>query len=200
MHPALPFQVRDEAVLLAHLAAFPFSAIAASVAGRAIVAHAPVIARRMGEGLVLDFHLSRGNALAPALADGFHAVAVSLAAEAYVSPDWYENRDSVPTWNYVSVEVEGPVAALDEADLIALLDDLSALEEARLLPKKPWTRDKMSPGKFEGLLRGIVGARMTVTRLEGMNKLSQNKSAADRVGVMAALADHPIGRRMRDLE
>ncbi len=78
-----------------------------------------------------------------------------------------------------------------------MLDDLSALEEARLLPKKPWTRDKMSPGKFEGLLRGIVGMRMAVTRLEGTAKLSQNKTQADRAGVMAALADHPIGRRMR---
>ncbi|MES2723226.1 MAG: FMN-binding negative transcriptional regulator [Pseudomonadota bacterium] len=199
MHPSLPFQVSDEAVLLDHLAGFPFSTIAASVDGRAVVAHAPVIARRMGEGLVLDFHLSRGNALARALAGGFHAVAVNLATEAYVSPDWYENRDSVPTWNYVSVEVEGPVAALAEADLIALLDDLSALEEARLLPKKPWTRDKMSPGKFETMLRGIVGARMTVERFEGVTKLSQNKTAADRAGVMAALGDHPVGRRMRDL-
>ena len=199
MHPALPFRVSDEAVLLAHLARFSFATIAAAVDGRAVVAHAPVIARRMGEGLVLDFHLSRGNVLAPALAGGFHAVAVSLATEAYVSPDWYENRDSVPTWNYVSVEVEGAVAGLDEAGLIALLDDLSALEEARLLPKKPWTRDKMSPGKFESMLRGIVGARMTVERFEGVTKLSQNKTAADRAGVMAALGDHPVGRRMRDL-
>lgn len=199
MHPALPFKVSDEAVLRAHLAEFPFATIAGAVDGRAIIAHAPVIARRAGEGLVLDFHLSRGNALSLAVAGGFHAVAVSLATEAYVSPDWYENRDSVPTWNYVSVEVEGRVCALDEAGTIALLDDLSALEEARLLPKKPWTREKMSPGKFEGLLRGIVGMRMAVTRLEGTTKLSQNKTAADRVGVMAALADHPIGRRMRDL-
>lgn len=199
MHPALPFRVSDEAVLLAHLAEFPFATIAGSVDGRAIIAHAPVVARRVGEGLALDFHLSRGAALAPALAAGFPAVAVSLATEAYVSPDWYEDRDSVPTWNYVSVEVEGPVSALDEAGTIALLDDLSALEEARLLPKKPWTRDKMSPGKFEGLLRGIVGMRMAVSRLEGTTKLSQNKTQADRVGVMAGLADHPIGRRMRVL-
>ena len=199
MHPSQLFLVSDEAALLTHLAEFPFATIAASVDGRVVVAHAPVIARRVGEGLVLDFHLSVGNALTPTLAASFHAVAVSLATEAYVSPDWYENRDSVPTWNYVSVEVEGPVSALGEAGTIALLDDLSALEEVRLLPKKPWTRDKMSPGKFEGLLRGIVGMRMAVTRLEGMSKLSQNKTAADRAGVMAALGDHPIGRRMRDL-
>ncbi|MBP8245916.1 MAG: FMN-binding negative transcriptional regulator [Phenylobacterium sp.] len=199
MHPSGLFRVEDETALLEHLATFPFSTIAASVDGRAMVAHTPVIARRIDGDLVLDFHLSRGNALTPAVAEGFHAVAVSLAADAYVSPDWYDDKDSVPSWNYVSVEVAGPVAALDEAGLIAVVDDLSAIEEARLLPKLPWTRHKMSQGKFDRLLRGIVGARMVVERFEGTHKLSQNKSAADRVGVMAALADHPIGRRMRDL-
>ena len=199
MHPSGLFKVEDETALLAHLAAFPFSTFAGSGGGRAVVAHTPVIPRRIDGALVLDFHLSRGNALTPAVADGFRAVAVSLAADAYVSPDWYANTDSVPSWNYVSVEVEGPVTVLDEVGLIAVVDDLSVMEEARLLPKPPWTRDKMSPGKFRGLLRGIVGARMVVERFEGTSKLSQNKTQADRLGVMAALADHPIGRRMRDL-
>ncbi|MDO8381102.1 FMN-binding negative transcriptional regulator [Phenylobacterium sp.] len=199
MHPSALFKLSEEDGLLAHLAAFPFCTIAAGVDGRILVAHAPVIARPTAAGLAIDFHLSRGNALVAAVAQGFPAVAVSLACEAYVSPDWYEDKDSVPTWNYVAVEAEGLVAALDTAGTIALLDDLSAMEEARLLPKAPWTRHKMSPGKFDGLLGGIVGARMAVSRLEGTNKLSQNKAAADRAGVMAALADHPIGRRMRDL-
>ena len=198
MHPAIPFKVVDETALLDHLAASPFCTLAASVGERVLVAHAPVIARRDDGVLKLDFHLSRGNALAAAVAAGFPAVAVSLAADAYVSPDWYENRDSVPTWNYVAVEVEGPVGPLDLAATVALLDDLSAMEEARLLPKVPWTRHKMSPGKFDSMVKGIVGAQMRVTRLEGTTKLSQNKTDADRSGVMAALADHPIGRRMRD--
>ena len=96
----------------------------------------------------------------------------------------------------VTVEAEGPVAALDEAGLVALLDDLSAQEEARFLPKLPWTRAKMSPGRFETMLRGIIGARLTVERLEGTTKLSQNKPDGDRAGVIAALGDHPIARLM----
>ena len=199
MHPAVPFKVVDQTALLDHLAAFPFCTLAASVDGRVLVAHAPVIVRRDDGGLKLDFHLSRGNALAAAVAAGFPAVAVSLAEDAYISPDWYENRDSVPTWNYVAVEVEGPVGPLDPAATVALLDDLSAMEEARLLPKLPWTRHRMSPGKFESMVKGIVGAQMTVTRLEGTTKLSQNKTLADKAGVIAALADHPIGARMAQL-
>jgi transcriptional regulator len=199
MHPAPAFHVADEAPLIAHLAARPFCAVCAVVDGRPVVAHAPVVVRRLAGGLAIDFHLSRGNALAPALADGFRAVAVSLGPEAYVSPDWYEDKDQVPTWNYVSVEAEGPVAAMDEAGLVALLDALSVQEEARLLPKRPWTRAKMSPGKFERMTRMIVGARLTVERLQGTTKLSQNKPASDRAGVVAALGEHAIADLMRGL-
>jgi transcriptional regulator len=194
MHPAPIYLEQDEQVLLEHLARHPFATLAAAPAGRPLVAHAPVVVRRLAGGLALDFHLSRGNALASALGEGFRAVVISLAAEAYVSPDWYETKGAVPTWDYVSVEAEGSVAALDDAGLIALLDDLSSQEEARLAPKPPWTRAKMAPGRFETMTRAIIGARLTVERLEGTTKLSQDKSAADRAGVIARLGDHPIAR------
>ena len=197
MHPAAAFRVDDEASLLAHLARYPFVTLAGAVGEGVRVAHAPVVVRRREAGLALDFHLSRGNTLAGALAEGFRGIAVSLAADAYISPDWYVSADQVPTWNYISVEAEGPVAALDEAGLVTLLDDLSAQEESRLAPKPPWTRTKMSAGRFEAMTRAIIGARMAVQRLEGTVKLSQNKGEADRAGVIAALGDHPIARRMR---
>jgi len=197
MHPAATFKVEDEGVLVAHLAAHPFVTLAAAPDGRPRIAHAPVVVRRLASGLALDFHLSRGNALAPFLAQGFRGVVVGLETDAYISPDWYENADQVPTWNYVTVEAEGPIVAMNDAGLVTLLDDLSAQEEARLSPKPPWTRHKMSPGRFEAMTRAIIGARLTVERLEGVTKLSQNKSEADQAGVAAALGDHPIGRLMR---
>jgi transcriptional regulator len=197
MHPSAAFRVEDEETLLKHLNTHPFVMLATSIDGALRVAHAPLVVRRLASGLALDFHLSRGNALAPALGQGFRAVAVSLAADAYISPDWYVAADQVPTWNYVSVEAEGPVTALEDDGLVALLDDLSAQEEARLAPKPSWTRGKMSPGRFEAMTRSIIGARLTVERLEGTTKLSQNKPEADRAGVIAALGDHPIARLMR---
>ena len=81
---------------------------------------------------------------------------------------------------------------LNDDELVALLDDLSAQEEARLLPKPPWTRAKMSPGRFEALTRGIIGARLLVDRLQGTFKLSQNKADADRLGVAKGLGGHQI--------
>lgn len=199
MHPAPAFRVEDRAVLLDFIGAHPFVTIVASVGGRPFVAQAPVVVRDLDGEVVLDFHLSRGNVLTPHLIQGFRAVALATGPDAYVSPDWYESVDQVPTWNYQSVEAEGSVAPLDDAELIALLDDLSAQEEARLLPKAPWTRDKMRAGKFESMLRGIQGGRLFVERLEGTFKLSQNKADADRLGAAKGLGKHPIAGLMRKL-
>lgn len=197
MHPAKPFHVEDRAVLLDFLRAHPFVTLAASVGGRPFVAQSPIVIRELSGEIALDFHLSRGNVLTPHLTQGFRAVVLATGPDAYVSPDWYESPDQVPTWNYLSVEAEGSVAPLNDNELIAQLDDLSAQEEARLLPKTPWTRGKMKSGKFEGLLRGIQGGRLFVERLEGTFKLSQNKNDADRLGAVRGLGDHPITGLMR---
>lgn len=197
MHPAPAFRVEDRAVLLDFLRAHPFVTLAASVGGRPFVAQSPIVIRELSGEITLDFHLSRGNVLTPHLTQGFPAIALATGPDAYVSPDWYESPDQVPTWNYLAVEAEGAVAPLNDEELTALLDDLSAQEEARLAPKTPWTRDKMKVGKFEALLRGIMGGRLFVERLEGTFKLSQNKSDADRLGAAKGLGDHPIAGLMR---
>jgi len=197
MHPAPYFRVDDRARLLAELAREPFATVAAAPESRPIVAHAPVVVRDLPQGLALDFHVSRRNRMAPFFANGFPAVIASLGAHAYVSADWYADASEPATWNYLLVEAEGLVAPLGERELIELLDDLSAQEEAHLAPKPPWTREKIPPERFDLLLRGIVGGRLWVERLEGTFKLSQNKAEADRQSVIAALGDHPIAARMR---
>jgi transcriptional regulator len=192
MHPAPYHQEDDLAKLEAHLALYSFATLCMAGEGGPLVAQVPVVLRRLPQGLALDFHLARRNAMAPHLIAGARAVALSAGPHAYVSPDWLAGEDEVPTWNYVSVEAAGPLTLLDDAELVMLLDDLSSQEEARLAPKAPWTRDKMSPERFERMTGAIVGARLHVEGLGGTIKLSQNKSAADRAAIAAALGDHPI--------
>ena len=159
-----------------------------------LVAHAPMIVTRSGH---LRFHLARANPVTKQL-DGKVALASFAGADAYISPDWYGSDDQVPTWNYVTAEARGPVARLSQTDLIAQIDDLSAEHEARLLPKRPWTRAKMSPGLFEGMLKAIVGFEMKVERLIGTRKLGQNKGASDLDGAIAGLRESG-GGDMADL-
>jgi transcriptional regulator len=197
MHPAPYFKETDESVLRTLVASRGFALVVGADGGRPIAAHAAVLL----DGDVLRFHLSRANALTPVLAAGAVGLAVVNGPDAYISPDWYEQDDQVPTWNYVSVEMEGPVIAVDEAEAVRLLDDLSAHFEAKLLPKPPWTRGKMTTARFEQLLRGIVSFEMKVERFEGITKLGQNKPPEVMARTIAALSalDDPFAAEVARL-
>ena len=183
MHPSRAFAWTDRDAMLAFVADVAFSHIFAATTDGPMVAHAPVTVTVDGN---LRFHLSRSNRLAKLL-DGATAIASIGGPGAYVSPDWYAADDQVPTWNYVAVEAEGPVRALGPAELVEQLDALSAAQEATLLPKLPWTRAKMSPGRFDAMLPAITAFELRIADLRGTTKLSQNKSAADIAGVIAGL-------------
>jgi transcriptional regulator len=99
--------------------------------------------------------------------------------EAYQSANWYASDDQVPTWHYETVEAEGVSRQLSEEELIVLLDGLSELHEGRASPQQPWTRAKMTPGKFEAMLRAIVGFEVKPTEFRGTRKFNQHKSADD---------------------
>jgi transcriptional regulator len=183
MHPNRTFHWHDREAMLAFVGDVSFAHIFAQTPDGPRVAHAPVVVTREGN---LRFHLARSNALTKHL-DGLTAVASVAGPEAYVSPDWYGSDDQVPTWNYMAVEAEGRVRRLGETDLVAILDDLSAAHEARLLPKKPWTRAKMTPGRFEAMLPAILGFELTVEALRGTAKMGQNKRPQEMEGAAAGL-------------
>ena len=201
MHPAPYCQETDEAVLAALVAERGFGLVIGVDDGRPQVAHAAFLL----DGRRLRFHLAARNVLTPVLEAGGQCLAVVTGPDAYISPDWYGEPDQVPTWDYVSVEMEGPVTPLDDTGAAILLDDLSAHFEGKLAPKKPWTRDKMSPERFELLLtRGLRAFEMKVERLEGITKLSQNKGpevVARTAEALAALSDpnaREVARLMRE--
>ena len=204
MHPARPFLETGIATLVARARAHPFALVCVTDGARVHAAHAPILLDETDGVPVLRFHLSVANAATSALMAGSNALIVFTGNHAYVSPDWYGQDDQVGTWNYLSVEAEGPVTQLDDAGATSLLDDLSDLFEAGLSPKPAWTRAKMTPGRFEAMLPGIRAFSLTPMRFEGITKLSQNKSQSARHGVITALLDREdgiaIARHMRKLD
>lgn len=189
MHPNTAFHDHDRARAAALVEQVRFAMVFAATPDGPRVAHTPV--HLTGDG-ALQFHLARGNALTRHLG-GSDVVVVVNGPDAYVSPDWYVSEGQVPTWNYLAVEMEGRVRRMDDDGLAGLLDDLAAAEEAKLAPKPVWTRDKMEPGRFEKMLRGITGFEMEIKAWRLTAKLSQNKDAADRQGAIAGL--EATGRR-----
>ena len=183
MHPNPRFRWNDRREILDFIQRNAFAHIFVQGAEGPLVAHLPVIVSREGH---LRFHLSRANPVAKAL-DGAVALASVAGPDAYISPDWYGSDDQVPTWNYMTAEARGPVRRLSDDELVAQLDDLSAEHEMRLLPKRPWTRAKMDPESFAGMLKAIAGFEMAVESLTGTLKLGQNKKDDDAAGAVDGL-------------
>lgn len=184
MHPDRRFAWHDEEAMLAFIAERAFCTIFSAQSETAAVFHVPVVVGANS----LRFHVSRTNRGAASL-DGARLLLSCAGPDAYVSPDWYGTDDQVPTWNYVAVEAEGQATRLDEPGLAQLLDDLGAIHEARLAPKLAWTRAKMSPGRFEAMLKAIIGYEVRVDALRGTRKLGQNKSAAEMAGAIGGLEE-----------
>jgi transcriptional regulator len=197
MHPDPKFRWTDRAAMHAFVAARPFGKLFAGTPDGPGVAHVPVM--WLSEDRI-GFHLSRGNRLAKHI-DGAQALFLVDGPHGYVSPDWYGLPDQVPTWNYVAVELEGTVRAIDPERLPALIDALSLDSESRLSPKPVWTRDKMADGLFDRMMGAIRGYEMQVTDWRGTRKLGQNKPAEARAaaaGAMAQAGDTGIAAMMRE--
>jgi transcriptional regulator len=174
MHPNPAFSWTDRAKMLDFVAAHSFAHIfTASDAGRFVV-HAPVIVRN---GNIM-FHVSRRNRIADQLESRPVLISV-LGRHAYQSGNWYVSQDQVPTWHYEAVEIEGIARKLAEAELVGLIDQLSDTMERRYSPERPWTRAKMTAGKFEALTKAIVGFEVEPVEMRGTRKFNQSKGAGD---------------------
>jgi transcriptional regulator len=143
-----------------------------------------------GERGVLYGHVARANPqwrLAP-IGD---AMAIFMGPDAYVSPAWYATKKEtgkvVPTWNYSAVHAYGPIEFFEDADrILGIVTRLTNLHEGQRTD--PWAVTDAPADFIKAQLRGIIGLRIPIARLDGKLKMSQNRTAEDRTGVVAGLA------------
>jgi transcriptional regulator len=179
----------DRATSLAFAAGRGFGLMIACHEGRPIASPLPFHLRYADDGTPwAGFHVARGNPLADLAAAGGTWLLAVMGPDAYVSPDWYRSPDQVPTWLYQAVQLSGPVRVLAPQDQRAHLDELTETFEGWLAPKPPWSVDKVTSGRRDALMRGIVAIEMQVETIEGSFKLNQHKADADHVSVSTALA------------
>jgi transcriptional regulator len=151
--------------------------------------HVPLLLRETPEGTVLIGHVARTNPVWKVEPSG-DVLAIFNGAEGYISPSAYpskaEHGKVVPTWNYIVVHARGALRWVeDDAWIEAMLHDLTTEHERARA--EPW-KVSDAPASFSaGLRRAVVGLTVRISRLEGKLKLSQNRSRADREGVIADL-------------
>lgn len=187
MYVPPPFKQSDLAACHGLMEANSFGTLVSPGAGASApnATHIPfLLDRTAGPKGTLIGHMARANPHRELL--GAEALVIFQGPHAYVSPSWYEAAPAVPTWNYVAVHAYGtPSITDDPATVRATLARLTKVHEAGR--KAPWQFDFL-PGDFaDGMVRGIFAFEIPIARLEGKWKLSQNRSTADREGVIAGL-------------
>ena len=175
MHPNPLFRSEDRALMESLIDEIGFGMVFATTPDGPRVAHTPLLSTSDG---AVHFHLSRGNALTRWL-DGETALVTVNGPDAYVSPRWYVDRATVPTWDYVALELEGRVRRMDRDGLDALLYALIERHEARLDGAR-WSAAETPKPMWDKLLGGIAGFEMEILAWRPTLKLSQKKSAEER--------------------
>lgn len=174
-------QVSDRSILIEAMRSYSF-AILFGPAGELRATHLPLLVKDEGEHGTLLGHFARANGHWSALA-GRETLVVFPGPHIYVSPVFYTEPLSVPTWNYIAIHACGALSLVeDEAGRIELVEALIQAHEPAYLVR--WRA--MPDGYRRTMLAGIMGFRIPISRIEGKFKLSQNRAAEERRNVQAA--------------
>jgi transcriptional regulator len=201
MYQPAHFVEQDADTLLALMTAAPLATL---IRGGAELAAdvLPLEVQRSGDGWRVAGHVARANPLWRE-ADGQPVLALFQGPQGYVSPNWYPSKfqhgKAVPTWNYTMVQVHGTLRAVDDPEwLRAFVTRLTQRHEAGR--PVPWHVEDAPADYLDATLRAIVGIEIEVTRVEGKFKLSQNRSAEDRTGVVLGLGSDAALQRQPEAD
>ena len=191
MHPNQVYHTADAQRNLDFARKRAFGVLTVSGEDGPEISHIPFVLSEAGK--TLDLHLVRSNPIARLLTTPLKAKIVISGGDSYISPDWYEVDDQVPTWNYVAVHLTGILELRPQEEMRELLDRQTSFFEEQLRPKEPWRAAKMNPDVLDKMMRQIVPCRMAITAVDGTWKLSQNKPDPVRMRAADGVAAYGLG-------
>ena len=155
---------------------------------------------------VLTAHVARANPVWQQCGNGMDALVIFRGEESYISPNWYPSKHEfhrqVPTWNYEVVHVHGRMVVQDTEQFVrGVVGRLTRKHET--IEEKPWKMGDSTPEFIDGMLKAIVGIEISITRMEGKAKLSQNREDRDRLNasdVLARQGDLELANAMRNVK
>lgn len=194
MYTPAPFTVTDPDALHRIIREHPLGILVTPTASGMDANHIPFeFDPAIGKLGLLTAHVARANPVWQQCRDGAEVMAIFRGNESYISPNWYpskhETHRQVPTWNYEVVHVHGRLTVQDDEKFVrGVVARLTRTHEAQ--EPKPWKMGDSAPEYIDGMIRAIVGIQISVGRLEGKSKLSQNREPRDRLNA----ADMLFGR------
>jgi len=180
-------EVRPD-VLNAFIRAHPLGTLVTSGTDGPEACHLPIFLD--AEAGRMRCHMARSNPQWRQIVSGGRALVIFTGASHYITPNWYPEKRKhgkvVPTWNYAAVHVSGPARLFEDSPaLLQHLHELTNFNEASFAER--WSVGDAPPEYLENMTKAIVGVEITMERMEGKWKVSQNRSVEDQQGVIAGL-------------
>jgi transcriptional regulator len=178
------FRVRHPEDAVAFMRANPFAILISTTDDGPFATHLPLHVEAKEENVFLRGHVAKANPHWRYLEQQPHCLNIFHGPHSYISPTNYTAPESVPTWNYGAVHVYG------NARLFSSSDDLQQMLQELIQTFEPSYRQSwegMSQTFRENMLRQIVGFEISVTKIEGKFKLSQNRTREEQACVIASL-------------
>jgi transcriptional regulator len=153
------------------------------------ITHIPVLLdRNAGPYGTIYGHIARHNPQSATFDGHQQAVIVFRGPNSYISPTWYAKTEAVPTWNFAVVHATGTLKPIaDTKALHELLAKLIKRFEGRYAPASTYDFAKLPDSYINGMIGGIIGFEMQIDLLEGKFKLGQERSEADKAGILKNL-------------
>jgi transcriptional regulator len=171
------FKEKDPDQVIAFMHAHPFvMLVGADVEGKPVATQVPLMIIEKDGQMIFRGHIMRQTDHHKAFVQNPHVLAIFTGPHSYVSASWYENPQQGGTWNYISVQAKGAVAFLEESELRDILRNTTSHFEND--PHSPASYDKLPEEYIQKLIKAIVGIEITVTDIQNVFKLSQNRDEA----------------------
>jgi transcriptional regulator len=186
MYIPTAFREEDVEKLVAFMRSNSFATLISVQNHLPVASHIPLVTTLKDNVVTLTGHLAKLNPHWQAFGE-YESLAVFTGPHAYISPSAYEKQENVPTWNYIAVHAYGFPQIVTSDSSRESMDKMinEMIDTYGSDYKSQW--QGLSENYREGMMKGIVGFEMTVTRLEGKYKLSQNRSHVDQANVAHAL-------------
>jgi transcriptional regulator len=178
------FRVRDHADAIAFMRGNPFAILVSSTDDGPFASHVPVAIGEAGEHLLIRGHVAKANPHWRHLEQQPQCLTIFHGPHAYISPQNYTTRETVPTWNYGAVHVYGNARVFSAPhELLGVLHELIPMFEPAYAEQ--WA--SLSDAYRERMLSHIVGFEIAVTKIEAKFKLSQNRSREEQSNIISSL-------------
>lgn len=188
-------QFTEQNAILSLVDAHPLGAWVCQSKDGMVANHVPFfLDRTLGPRGTLIGHVARANNVWQKITADAPSVVLFQGAQAYITPSWYpgkaEHGKVVPTWNYAVAHIHGTARVIEDPKwILGMLNRLTNAQES--MQAKPW-RVSDAPSHFiDGLMRAIVGIEISIDRLEGKLKASQDEDLQDRQGTVKGLQAAP---------